>query len=35
VVAGVSGVVVDVLSEVGDTVAQGQSIARVQPATPP
>ena len=30
VVAGVSGVVVDVLSEVGDTVAQGQSIARVQ-----
>ncbi len=30
VVAGASGVVVDVLSEVGDTVAQGQSIARVQ-----
>ena len=30
VVAGVSGVVVDVLSEVGDTVKRGQSIARVQ-----
>ena len=30
VVAGVPGVVVDVLAEVGDTVAQGQSIARVQ-----
>ena len=30
VVAGVAGVVVDVLSEVGDTVARGQSIARVQ-----
>ena len=30
VVAGVSGVVVDVLSQVGDTVARGQSIARVQ-----
>ena len=30
VVADVSGVVVDVLSEVGDTVARGQSIARVQ-----
>ena len=30
VVAGVSGVVVDVFSEVGDAVAQGQSIARVQ-----
>ena len=30
VVAGAPGVVVDVLSEVGDTVAQGQSIARVQ-----
>ena len=30
VVSGVSGVVVDLLSEVGDTVAQGQSIARVQ-----
>ena len=29
VVAGVSGVVVDVLSEVGDTVTPGQSIARV------
>ena len=32
VVSGVSGVVVDVLSEVGDTVARGQSIARVQGA---
>ena len=30
VVAGVSGVVVDVLSEVGDTVARDQPIARVQ-----
>ena len=30
VVAGLPGVVVDVLSEVGDAVAQGQSIARVQ-----
>ena len=30
VVAGVPGVVADVLSEVGDTVARGQSIARVQ-----
>ncbi len=30
VVSGVSGVVVDVLSEVGDTVVRGQSIARVQ-----
>ena len=30
VVAGASGVVVDVLAEVGDTVAQGQPIARVQ-----
>jgi len=30
VVAGASGVVVDVLSAVGDMVAQGQSIARVQ-----
>ena len=30
VVAGVSGVVGDLLSEVGDTVARGQSIARVQ-----
>ena len=30
VVAGLPGVVVDVLSEVGDTVARGQSIARVQ-----
>ena len=30
VVAGAPGVVVDVFSEVGDTVAQGQSIARVQ-----
>ncbi len=30
VVAGASGVVVDVLSEIGDTVARGQSIARVQ-----
>ena len=30
VVAGVAGVVADVLSEVGDTVARGQSIARVQ-----
>ena len=30
VVAGVSGVVVDVLSEIGDTVARGQSIAHVQ-----
>ncbi len=30
VVAGVAGVVVDVLSEVGETVARGQSIARVQ-----
>ena len=29
-VAGVSGVVVDVLSEIGDTVAQDQSIARVR-----
>ena len=30
VVAGVSGVVVDVLSEVGDTVTPGQPIARVR-----
>ena len=30
VVAGVAGVVADVLSEVGDTVARGQSIARVR-----
>ena len=30
VVAGLPGVVVDVLSEVGDTLAQGQSIAHVQ-----
>ena len=30
VVAGASGVVVDVLAEVGDAVARGQSIARVQ-----
>ncbi len=30
VVAGAPGVVVDVFSEVGDTVGQGQSIARVQ-----
>lgn len=30
VVAGVAGVVADLLSEVGDTVARGQSIARVQ-----
>lgn len=30
VVAGLPGVVVDVLSEVGDTVARGQSIAHVQ-----
>ena len=30
VVSGVSGVVVDVLPEVGDTVARGQSIARVR-----
>ena len=32
VVAAVSGVVVEVLSEVGDTVAAGQPIARVRPA---
>ena len=32
VVAGVTGVVVDVLAEVGATVARGQSIARVQVA---
>ena len=32
VVAGVAGVVVDVLAEVGDTVAPGQAIARVRTA---
>ena len=32
VVAGVSGVVVDVLAEVGDAVASGQAIARVRTA---